>query len=53
MEEAREAFARLRQIQPNWLAAIRESLAYVRDQHLVDRVVAAFAACDDEASDAN
>jgi DNA-binding winged helix-turn-helix (wHTH) protein len=52
MEEAREAFARLRQIQPNWLAATRESLAYVRDQHLVDRVVAAFAACDDEAGGA-
>lgn len=47
VEEAKVAFARLRQIQPDWLAGTRESLAYVRDPHVVDRVVAAFAACDD------
>jgi DNA-binding winged helix-turn-helix (wHTH) protein/tetratricopeptide (TPR) repeat protein len=45
MDEAKEALARLRRIDPDWLGSLREFLSFMRDRQVVDRFLSAFAAC--------
>ena len=46
MDEARRVFAQLRRMQPNWVSANREVLAFFRRKRDTDRFIAAFAACE-------
>ncbi|CAM2148361.1 Adenylate cyclase [Pararobbsia alpina] len=45
LNEAREALARLRQVDPEWMGSLREFLSFMRDGLIIDRFVNAFAAC--------
>ncbi|MFT8244951.1 winged helix-turn-helix domain-containing protein [Roseomonas sp. BN140053] len=53
MEEARDALARLRRLQPNWLPNNRQALAFLRDERDLERFVAAFEACADAVNPAS
>lgn len=45
IDEAQQALARLRSVQPGWLSDCRDSLKYMRDPQVTERYVSALAAC--------
>lgn len=51
MDEAREAMARLCQIDPDWMGSLREFLSFIRDRQVIDRFLNAFAACGEPVTD--